>query len=275
LIKRGQAVQVQSLNLRLKERLCTGAVWLALAPPLGALWFRDPRWLIPSVILIGAVLIANLPLYRFFRRARGLGFAIGVVPMHLVYYILNGISVIVAVVLHHMIGDPQPPASIQAFVERGVVKWPPVPRPVTGGAGREPNKTAGATVNPGGPVTGSRPDTKDALPNRLQLAFKPLDKRALGIAIGLAAGHLVALVTVIAVIEGGEAERILGLLRQYFGGYTVSWPGVLIGFLWAFVAGFTAGWFVAFTRNFVLAISIFLVRTRAELFETRDFLDHV
>jgi hypothetical protein len=42
--------------------------------------------------------------------------------------VINALSVIVAMVLHHFIGDPQPPASVQAFAEVGVVKWPPVPR---------------------------------------------------------------------------------------------------------------------------------------------------
>jgi hypothetical protein len=67
----------------------------------------------------------------------------------------------------------------------------------------------------------------------------------------------------------------LALLNQYFPGYTVSWTGALIGLAWGFALGFCAGWFVAFARNVVLAISLFMIRTRAELAETRDFLDHI
>jgi hypothetical protein len=275
LIRRGQTTQAQSLNLKPTQQICTVAVWLALIPPVVALALRQPLWLIPSGLLVLAVLVMNFSLYRFFRRARGTAFAIGVVPMHLVYYILNGISVMIAVVLHHTIGDPQPPASIQAFVERGVIQWPPVPRPTAvaaddrGAGDREPPASDGGAVSP------TRPERNETISDRLQLAFRPLDKRAFGVAIGLAAGLVVAAVTVVALARDGEGARILTLLNQYFRGYSVSWPGVLIGFLWAFVAGFTAGWFVAFVRNFVLAVSIFLVRTRAELFQTRDFLDHV
>jgi hypothetical protein len=39
--------------------------------------------------------------------------------------------------------------------------------------------------------------------------------------------------------------------------------------------GFVAGWFTAFCRNLAVAISIFAIRTRVELSETRDFLDHI
>lgn len=130
LIQRGQARESTTLNLGLKERACTATMWFALLPPLAALALGDARWLWLSVVAVGAVLAANFPLYRFFRRARGLAFTIAILPLHLIYYLSNGASVLVAVVLHHTIGDPIPPASVQAFAERGVVKWPPVPRPV-------------------------------------------------------------------------------------------------------------------------------------------------
>jgi hypothetical protein len=41
------------------------------------------------------------------------------------------------------------------------------------------------------------------------------------------------------------------------------------------VTGFVAGWFVAFVRNFVVTVSVFALRTRAELSQTSDFLDHI
>ncbi|MBA2243901.1 MAG: hypothetical protein H0W11_03025, partial [Gemmatimonadetes bacterium] len=64
-------------------------------------------------------------------------------------------------------------------------------------------------------------------------------------------------------------------LAEYFYGYTVSWPGALVGGFWGFVVGFVAGWFVAFCRNLVIAATLFITRTRAELAATRDFLDHI
>jgi hypothetical protein len=55
----------------------------------------------------------------------------------------------------------------------------------------------------------------------------------------------------------------------------VSWPGVVIGAAWGFVVAFVAGWFAAFCRNLALAISAFVIRTRAEIEATREFLDHI
>ena len=48
-----------------------------------------------------------------------------------------------------------------------------------------------------------------------------------------------------------------------------------MGAAWGFLVGFVVGWFTAFVRNLVLAVSIFAARTRAEMTATRDFLDHI
>lgn len=109
----------------------------------------------------------------------------------------------------------------------------------------------------------------------LALAFRPLHKRAFGIAVGLAAGLVLALATLVTLLRDGGDQINLGLLAQYLYGYRVSGAGVLVGFAWGFFIGFVAGWFTAFSRNLVMATSLFLVRTRAELTATRDFLDHI
>ncbi|MGQ0642262.1 MAG: hypothetical protein ACT4P6_16060 [Gemmatimonadaceae bacterium] len=123
---------------------------------------------------------------------------------------------------------------------------------------------------------GERRDPEEVrLDAALELAFAPLNKRAFGIALGCAGALLMVLLTV-AVLVADRAQRFpLGLLGQYLYGYRVSWPGVLIGAGWGFVVAFVAGWFFAFCRNAALAITAFAIRTRAELTETRDFLDHI
>jgi hypothetical protein len=50
---------------------------------------------------------------------------------------------------------------------------------------------------------------------------------------------------------------------------------VVIGAAWGFAVAFIAGWFAAFCRNLALAISAFMIRTKAELASTREFLDHI
>lgn len=119
------------------------------------------------------------------------------------------------------------------------------------------------------------PPDEAALDQALELAFAPLNKRAFGIALGCAGALLMALLTIAVLVTDRAQEFPLGLLGQYMAGYTVSWPGVLIGAGWGFVVAFVAGWFFAFCRNAVLAITAFAIRTRAELMQTRDFLDHI
>ncbi|HSA54342.1 MAG TPA: hypothetical protein VLE53_01505 [Gemmatimonadaceae bacterium] len=123
------------------------------------------------------------------------------------------------------------------------------------------------------PKPGATPD--EPLAPALLLAFAPMHKRAFGIATGTAAALLIALLTVAALLLPGAREFPLELLNEYFAGYSVSWGGVFIGAGWGFVVGFVAGWFTAFCRNLALAISAFLIRVRAELSQTRDFLDHI
>ncbi len=113
------------------------------------------------------------------------------------------------------------------------------------------------------------------LPPRIAYLFAPIDKRALGVAVGTVAGFAVALLTAGHLIMHPTPSLQLSLLGHYFPGYDLSWPGVLIGFAWAFVAGFCGGWLVAFTRNLVIAGWLFLTRGREELATARDFLDHI
>ncbi len=115
----------------------------------------------------------------------------------------------------------------------------------------------------------------ETLPRSASLLFAPLDKRAFGVAIGVAAGLVMFAITAIDLTLHSPAWTGLALLNQYFAGYSVTWKGALIGLAWGFAVGFCAGWFVAFMRNLVLAISLFILQTRAELDETRDFLDHI
>ena len=107
------------------------------------------------------------------------------------------------------------------------------------------------------------------------LAFLPIHKRALGVACGLVGGTVLFLVTAFALTILGGDPTGLQLLGEFFYGYDVSWPGAFIGFFWAFVTCFVFAWFGAFVHNLAVATSIFVLRTREELRQTRDFLDHI
>ena len=117
-------------------------------------------------------------------------------------------------------------------------------------------------------------DSAERIPDDLVMAFAPLHKRAFGSAFGIAGGALLLVATVYAVLRPGHTE-LLPLLSNHLLGYSVSWTGALAGFAWGWLMGFTLGWFTAFCRNFFIAASLWLVRTRAEMDATRDFLDHI
>lgn len=119
-----------------------------------------------------------------------------------------------------------------------------------------------------------REDVEREMPRTTKFLFAPLDKRAFGVAFGVAGALAIGGVTALDLLLA-EPWAGLGLLSQYFAGYTVSWPGALIGAAWGFAVAFCAGWLLAFTRNLTLALSLFLLRSRAELDETSDFLDHI
>ena len=71
-----------------------------------------------------------------------------------------------------------------------------------------------------------------------------------GIAIGLLFGLGLFLATVVLVIKGGpDPGPHLGLVRIYFPGYSVTWVGSFIGFVYAFVVGYAIGRTVATIYN--------------------------
>jgi hypothetical protein len=123
-----------------------------------------------------------------------------------------------------------------------------------------------------GPAVASRAATG---PGTLALAFAPVHKRALGVAVGSVSGLVIFVVTAFHVVLQPQDALDIALLREYFFGYAVSWQGAFIGLFWGFVSGFVMGWFIAFVRNLVIATKVFTLRAKAELARTADFLDHI
>jgi cellulose synthase/poly-beta-1,6-N-acetylglucosamine synthase-like glycosyltransferase len=138
LMHRGAMMSTGTLNLRWSEKLNTVLTWLAVPLLLYALFAssRVPLWL--AVASLGIVILLNAPLWAFLARVRGPLFAVLVMPAHLLYYLLNGISFGVGLLLQHLIGPPLRDPTTSAYEEVGVQRWPPVPsknRPSTWTAG--------------------------------------------------------------------------------------------------------------------------------------------
>ena len=87
----------------------------------------------------------------------------------------------------------------------------------------------------------------------LQQALLRLNARAWGIAFGMLAGGGLFIATVVLVMRGGEnVGQHLGLLRVFFPGYSISYAGAIIGFIYAFVVGYAFGRLVGSAYNFLV-----------------------
>src|SRR5438128_1777708 len=116
---------------------------------------------------------------------------------------------------------------------------------------------------------------KTRLPHVL-FAFAPLHRVAMGVACGVCLGSLIFLATVVLLLKDGyPVGPNLALLSQFLFGYNVSFTGSIIGLLWGFAIGFALGWGFALLRNAALWVCLALVRSRAEMEQFGDLLDHL
>jgi glycosyltransferase involved in cell wall biosynthesis len=127
LAQRGSAMKAKSLNLRWTERLNTALVWLSAIGLVVAAFTRSPLIAAGALVLLLPVLALNWHLWSYMARLRGIGFALAIVPLHLMYYALNAVSFVLGLALHQTVGAPVPNPTTAAYAEVGVQRWPPVP----------------------------------------------------------------------------------------------------------------------------------------------------
>jgi len=115
------------------------------------------------------------------------------------------------------------------------------------------------------------PSTLDA---SLLQAVIPLDKTALGVAVGVIGALSVSGATIFLIVKDGQlVSPTLALLGQYFGGYTVTPIGSVVGALYGFLTGFLVGWLTAAVRNAIVAVYVRVVTVRATLAKAQTFMD--
>ncbi|MEE3329951.1 MAG: hypothetical protein VX246_03695 [Myxococcota bacterium] len=131
----------------------------------------------------------------------------------------------------------------------------PTKRSVVAGAGGE-----GAT---GSPIANPRETVSSGERGVIDQAFGRLDPVALGAGVGVMSGVALALMTVVLLIRGGQhVGEHLTRLGYFLPGYTVSWPGVGVGFIDALVVGFGIGALLAALWNFYHRLFIAVVVSR-------------
>ena len=118
------------------------------------------------------------------------------------------------------------------------------------------------------------PQTNRASEAVIRATFAPIDSVALGCAVGAWSGVVIFLATAILVAKGGlTVGPHLGLLAQYFPGYSVTWAGSLLGLGYGFLTGFSMGWLFAFTRNVIVSIYLQYIRVTSEMASVNNLLD--
>ena len=107
-------------------------------------------------------------------------------------------------------------------------------------------------------------------------AFAPLHSVALGLAGGVVVSALLSIITVVLLLRGTDEAITAGsLLGQFLWGYSVSVRGIFIGLIWGVVIGFVMGYGFALLRNAAVWLWLTLIRSRAEMDQYSDFLDHL
>jgi hypothetical protein len=84
----------------------------------------------------------------------------------------------------------------------------------------------------------------------VQASLLRLNARAWGISTGLLLGGGLFLATIFLVIRGGPmVGQHLSMLRIFFPGYSVTWLGAFVGFVYAFVIGYGLGRIIGSVYN--------------------------
>ena len=86
--------------------------------------------------------------------------------------------------------------------------------------------------------------------NTVQASLMRLNARAWGISTGLLLGGGLFFATVFLVLRGGPTVgQHLSMLRVFFPGYSVTWLGAFVGFVYAFVIGYALGRIIGSVYN--------------------------
>jgi hypothetical protein len=117
------------------------------------------------------------------------------------------------------------------------------------------------------------PPTLDAI-RAMRATLAPLDRVALGCAVGAWCGITIFILTLTLVAKGGASVGPhLELLAVYFPGYAVTPAGSALGLIYGAVSGFAIGWTFAFTRNLFNASYLGIVKFRSDVTSLNHFLD--
>ena len=87
----------------------------------------------------------------------------------------------------------------------------------------------------------------------IRTAIVRLRSRVMAIVFGMVGGTGIFVATVWLLARRGDDVGLhLGLLNNFFPGYSVTWPGAFLGFFYGALSGAIIGWSVAWVYNQVV-----------------------
>lgn len=128
LLQEGRVGSTRAPSISAAERFNTAATWAAVTSVSAFAMWQHPLLASASVASAFAMTVGTLPILTWFRRKRGLAFAVAAFPLQVMHYLVAGASVLGAWLLHQVVGEPRRDASVDALAEVGLETWPPVPR---------------------------------------------------------------------------------------------------------------------------------------------------
>ncbi len=110
----------------------------------------------------------------------------------------------------------------------------------------------------------------------LSRAFARLDPLAMGAAVGLVSGPFLSIATAVLLLQGGTYVGVhLGRLAYYLPGYSVTWPGVLVGLFDGAAVGCVLGVALALLWNAYHRLFVKLVVARERSRKVRQELQEL
>jgi hypothetical protein len=111
----------------------------------------------------------------------------------------------------------------------------------------------------------------------IRRTFTRLDPVALGAGLGVAAAIAGAILPIR--LFAGDApaadQELIGRLTHFFPGFDITPRGAAIGAAWFLMAGFLAGFLIAFFRNVALGFVLWKMNLDAARWRRRHMLDEI
>ncbi len=120
-----------TLNLKMREKLCTALAGLFVLFAGAAALMTQPALLFGSALSLLGILALNWRFYGFLQTRRGWWFCAQALPLHLIFYVTGGAAGVTGILMHYAVGVPGRPAAVTEAAGHAS-GWPPrIDRPDT------------------------------------------------------------------------------------------------------------------------------------------------